>query len=84
MGKQSLSLSFLSLYNPLQLGVRGTYLKYHDPKRPLQGGDPGVNTINQSQPHGDLGKDIPGRGTNYCKGPGAGASLVGLKGRKKV
>lgn len=67
-----------------QLGVRGTYLKYHDPKRPLQGGDPGVETINQSQPRGDVGKDIPGRGTNYCKGPRAGASLVGLKGRKKV
>lgn len=62
--------------------MRGTYLRYHGPERPLQGDDLGVETTDESQPYGDLSKDIPGRVSRHCKG--LGASLVGLKGSKKA
>ena len=46
-----------------RLGVRETYFGYHGPEGPLQGGDLGVGTP-------DPGKDMPDRGTSYCKGLG--------------
>lgn len=60
----------------------GTYLGYHGPGSPPEKEELrlGIKTVDHSYPCGDLIKDIPGR---ECKGPRVGASLVGLKDRKK-